>query len=202
MRWAGVLFVVAAAVSAHAQRNTLPYVRTDVYRSHAAFRSSDFSEIEDSARAPARGSGSGFPGLGSTGQFPANCSVGVGPSAVVQAVNGQIAYFTRDGQQTFGQSATTFFAGVAQTSNLEFPRVAFDRDSGRFFVVFLEKAGNVANFLVAVSDDSDPNGTWYQYCVNATTITDSQLCLPLRPSLGFNEDGLLLATTSARASDG
>lgn len=112
MRWVGAL-LIALGANAHAQGGGLPMVREQTVRAQTAWAAP--GAVAKGARAGERGSGAGFPGLGSTGQSPANCAVAGGPGAVVQAVNGQVAFFTREGVQTFGSSALAFFSGLAQT---------------------------------------------------------------------------------------
>lgn len=196
--------LVASVVGAQS-RNVLPSGPVGKAPGRVVDTSWMFPRIADVARAPVRAfrGGNGFPGLASVGPSPANADVAVGPQDLVQVVNGRIAIFTKDGTQTFGQNATSFFAGLAQTSELDQPQVEFDRHSGRFFMVFLESSvpALVSNFLLAVSDDETAAGPWFQYRVSAIGtfgITDhwSQ-----KPSLAVNEDGIVIASTIARFSD-
>ncbi|MFN8176309.1 MAG: Ig domain-containing protein [bacterium] len=49
------------------------------------------------------------------------------------------------------------------------PEVIFDTQSNRFFAMAAEQVGTTAGrFLLAVSDDADPNGTWYKYAFDVT----------------------------------
>ena len=210
MRLAGIALVFAAAALATAQRSVLPASgpATKV-EGRAVDTAWSFPRICRSAEAPrggpsSRPSGGGFPGIGSSGQFPANCGVAVGPEVVVQVVNGQIAFISKLGAQTYGQPATAFFAGLAQTPNLDQPRACFDRSSGRFVVVFLESdpAGEVSNFLLAVSDDDDPHGVWFQYRISAIGTSGANEFWSKRPSLGVNSDGVVIATTLTAFSTG
>src|SRR5204863_7219791 len=55
---------------------------------------------------------------------------------------------------------------LANTAGLVDPKVIYDQHADRFVVVMLDQvdtggtSGNSSHILVAVSDDSDPNGNW------------------------------------------
>jgi hypothetical protein len=99
-----------------------------------------------------------------------------GPNHLVCVVNTSIEWYTKAGvkqnSQRLGRNAATaagsFFASLNPTNNTFDPKVIYDQHAGRFLVVTLERQGNSpgsptnsSRILLAVSDDSDPNGTWY-----------------------------------------
>lgn len=105
-----------------------------------------------------------------------------GPNHLVSVVNTSIEWYTKDGtlenSQRLGKNASTaagsFFASVAPINGTFDPKVIYDQYNSRFLVVTLERqdfgSGNPSNtsrILVAVSDDSDPNGTWHFSAINA-----------------------------------
>ncbi|MEA2080958.1 MAG: hypothetical protein U9P00_14105 [Pseudomonadota bacterium] len=56
------------------------------------------------------------------------------------------------------------------------PKVIYDQHAGRFVVVALERQdvtngdpADTSRILLAVSDDSDPNGTWFFHAINSKT---------------------------------
>ena len=70
-------------------------------------------------------------------------------------------------------SASVVLARVRALGTFD-PKVIYDQYNGRFIVVALEQAGsavsdpsNLSRILLAVSDDSDPNGTWYYTSINS-----------------------------------
>lgn len=108
-----------------------------------------------------------------------------GPDHIVSVVNTSIEWFTKDGirenSQRLGRNASGSISGSffepLQPANATFdPKVIYDQYAGRFLVVTLEQLDtflgdpvNRSRILLAVSDDSDPNGTWFFHAINAKT---------------------------------
>jgi len=110
----------------------------------------------------------GFTGIVNTGWTPPDPHLAVGPNHVAVMTNGAIAFFTKDGTLTFQdeiEDSYGFWGSVGATSFVFDPEVLYDELSGRFFAMAAEAyaPGSKSYVLVAVSDDSDPNGTWYKY---------------------------------------
>src|SRR5204863_50704 len=81
---------------------------------------------------------------------------------------GAIGFFAKDGTLQFQQAieGAAGFWGSLGTSNFVFdPETLYDPLSGRFFAMASEgnAPGAKSYILIAISDDSDPNGTWYKY---------------------------------------
>ena len=114
----------------------------------------------------------GFFGVASTGWTPPDPHLAVGPDHVVVMTNGAIAFFTKAGSQTFIdeiENSYGFWGSVGATNFVFDPEVIYDPHSGRFMAMANERGtSSDSYFLLAVSDDSDPNGTWYKYRINAT----------------------------------
>ncbi len=115
----------------------------------------------------------GFFGLASTGWTPPDPHLAVGPDHVVVMTNGAIAFFDKDGTRTFIDEIEDSYGfwGSLGTTNFVFdPEVLYDPHSNRFMAMANERGNsNDSYFLLAVSDDSNPNGTWHKYRINATT---------------------------------
>lgn len=106
----------------------------------------------------------------STGWVPPDPEMGVGPDHIVAMVNGGISWFLKDGTQQFFQdiNGSGGFWGSEGASGFVYdPEVVYDVHSERFFC-FASDAN--AGFLLAVSDDSDPNGSWNKYKINTAPI--------------------------------
>lgn len=119
-----------------------------------------------------RGAG-GFTGIVSTGWTPPDPALAVGPNQLVIMTNGAIAFFNKDGTKTFQsliEGSNGFWGSLGATNFVFDPECLYDPLSGRFFVMAAEgnEPGNRSHVLMAVSDDSDPNGTWYKYRVETT----------------------------------
>jgi hypothetical protein len=148
-----------------------------------------------------RSGGNGFLGVSSAVE-PANCDLAVGPTAIVQTVNGRLGIFSKSGQSLYEADAAAFFGGLAFTPSPREPRAMYDPRTGRFFVLFNENDAptQTGNFLLAVSDDSDPEGTWFQYKFPSTFV-ESDVFWSKRPALGASTDGIAITTTVTRFFD-
>jgi hypothetical protein len=132
--------------------------------------------IDDAAREITRGEDSiGFTGIVDTGWTPPDPHLAVGPNHIVIMTNGGIAFFTKDGTETFFdeiEDSFGFWGEVGATHFVFDPEVIYDPMSGRFFAMAAEAfaPGSRSYVLVAVSDDSDPNGTWHKYRFETTVL--------------------------------
>jgi len=106
-----------------------------------------------------------WPAIGATGWTPPDPDLGVGPNHVVAVVNSSLAFFSKSGTQSFQQTFGQFFAGTGATSFIFDPKAVYDPLSRRYMVIACEfdEASTTSKMLFAISDDSDPNGTWYRY---------------------------------------
>ena len=113
----------------------------------------------------------GFTGVINTGWPIPDPHLAVGPEHIVLITNGAIAFFTKDGNLTFQEEieGSLGFWGSVGAGDIVFdPEVIYDEISGRFFAMASDAGGSY--FLVAVSDDSDPNGLWHKYRLNAGAL--------------------------------
>ncbi len=137
-----------------------------------------------------------FPGISATGWEPPDCDIAVGPNHVVQVVNSDIAFFRKsDGGKVLQQGFDTFFAGVGLQSNFLFdPKAFYDPIAKRFFVLCLEQddGAKVSKLLLAVSDDTDPNGNWFRYRIEAKTGTGSSEAWLDYPGFSSNKDAVVI----------
>ncbi len=105
-----------------------------------------------------------------TGFFniPADSHAAAGPNHVLNVVNTSIQIFQKDGTLDFQDSLSDFFSSVSPANGTFDPKVIYDQFLDRWVVITLERVDAPENsrVLVAVSDDSDPNGTWFQGSVN------------------------------------
>ncbi len=113
-------------------------------------------------------------------QIPPDPMGAAGPNHLVLVVNSSIEWYTKDGTLENSQSLNSFFNSLEpQTSTFD-PKVIYDQYEDRFVVITMEKQDNGANnasntsyIFMAVSDDSDPNGTWYFHSIDAKTIINN-----------------------------
>jgi hypothetical protein len=140
-----------------------------------------------------------------------------GPSHLVSVVNTSIEWHTKAGVQEvsmrLGKNSTThigsFFESLTPTTGTFDPKVIYDQYASRFVVVTLERSGtidgspsNISRILLAVSDDSDPNGTWYYHAIDSKLtigVTDSWADYP---GFAVDEEAVYVTANMFRFSGG
>lgn len=120
-----------------------------------------------------------------TGFFhiPPDPAGAVGPTHVVNVVNTSIEWYTKAGVRQNRQrlgfrtgpgAVGSFFEPLAPLTGTFDPKVIYDQYSNRFVVVTMERVDgspNQSRVFLAVSDNSDPNGTWFfQTLITEETI--------------------------------
>ena len=118
-----------------------------------------------------RGGEFGFAAYSYPGPWVPDCALAAGPSHLVVPVNRFTRFFAKDGTMTYDAPlyGTGGFFSIAADTTIVFDPVAhFDPHSQRFFVAAASR--NPERLYLAVSDDSDPNGTWYQYDFDTTVL--------------------------------
>ena len=106
-----------------------------------------------------------------TGGFafiPPDPSAAAGPDHLVNVTNVTVRFHQKDGTLDFNSSLASFFASLSPLTFTFDPKVIYDQFAQRFVIVTLEQtdtaagdAADTSRILLAVSDDADPNGTWY-----------------------------------------
>ncbi len=121
----------------------------------------------------------GFIAFTNTGWGPPDPHMAVGPNHVVAMVNGGITFLDKAGNRLFQdeiEGGNGFWGSVGATSFVFDPEVIFDPHDQRFIAMACEDiTGSSSYFLLAVSDDADPEGTWYKYRIDATAYADDFL---------------------------
>lgn len=138
--------------------------------------------------------GVAFPGISQTGWVPPDPTLAVGPNHIVTTVNQDIAFLTKDGtlffQQALGSPGNPGFFEPVGGGNFTFdPKVFYDHVAQRFVVVAPEVYGSTQAWIsIAVSDDSNPVGTWYKYRTDAVIQVGPTTYWWDYPGFGFDED--------------
>ncbi|TAH34330.1 MAG: hypothetical protein EYC70_15395 [Planctomycetota bacterium] len=119
---------------------------------------------------PPAGPDFGFTAFNSTGWYPPDPDLAVGPDHIVVVVNVAMQIYTKGGQSQYYTNLEPFF----NTTGFVFdPTALYDPHSGRYIIAACEHAPNGDDHLdVAVSDDSDPNGTWHKYRFDFASFCD------------------------------
>ena len=138
-----------------------------------------------------------FKGIGATGSEPPDPDLGVGPNHIVEVVNTSIAFFNKTGTKLFEQPLDQWFSSVSPEPFESDPKVFYDQVAKRWVVIILSlkfaTSGGISDFLIGVSNTSDPTGTWKQFKVsNLQTVGSNTYWLDY-PGFGYNKDLICMA---------
>jgi hypothetical protein len=135
-----------------------------------------------------------FPGITDTGWVPPDPTHAVGPDHIVSTVNMTLAIHAKDGTLEYindlGDAGNPGFFEPLGAGGFTFdPKCFYDHLADRFVVLALEVYGSTESWITfAVSDDSDPNGTWYKYRTNAVISVGSSTYWWDYPGFGYDGD--------------
>jgi hypothetical protein len=114
-----------------------------------------------------------------------------GLNHVVNVVNTSIEWYTKTGSNQNSQSLSEFFSSLAPlTDNTFDPKVIYDQYADRFVAVALEMTDTTSRIMLAVSDDSDPNGTWHYHAINSKLIADGDTAWADYPGFAVDEEAI------------
>lgn len=95
--------------------------------------------------------------------IPPDNHAAAGPNHLVNVVNTTISFHQKDGTLDNRYGLESFFSSLSPLTATFDPKVLYDQYEGRWVVITMEKTSgpDTSRMFVAVSDDADPNGTWY-----------------------------------------
>ena len=115
----------------------------------------------------------GFLGIEFSGWTPPDPIIAAGPDHVAVMTNGAIAFFQKDGTMDFQdeiEDSDGFWGYEGATGFVFDPEVIYDPHTNRFMATACERADNGHSYyLLAISDDSNPNGYWNKYRLDVTS---------------------------------
>ncbi len=138
-----------------------------------------------------------------TGSIPPDPYGAAGPSHVLNVVNQHYAIYDKVGGLQGTDSLFNFFSPLANpppgSQGPYDPKVLYDTFHNRFVVVALSLGGTPSSaILVAVSDDSNPNGTWFKTEINAVTLISGQNHFADYTGLGVDEEAIYVTANMFR----
>ncbi|MCP4413027.1 MAG: carboxypeptidase-like regulatory domain-containing protein, partial [Gammaproteobacteria bacterium] len=106
-----------------------------------------------------------FKGNPQTSSIPPDPIMAVGPDHIISCVNTGFIIFDKQGNQLFSTGAEVWFNNVFSNNGAFDPTIIYDHFSGRWVQLWDSQPDGTtdAYYLVSVSDDSNPMGTWYNY---------------------------------------
>ncbi len=112
-----------------------------------------------------------------TRMAPPDPHVAAGPEHVVLITNEQISFYTKAGKQTFRQNikgSNGFWGSLGAIPKLFDPEVHWDPWAKRFLAFANGRSSSINNgrsyFMLAVSDDTNPNGKWHLFRFDVTAL--------------------------------
>ena len=124
----------------------------------------------------------GFWGINYTGWTPPDPIIASGPEHLVAMTNGAIAFFQKDGTKDYQDEIEDVFGFWGEQGATGFvfdPEVIYDPYADRFMAMACERApGSLSYFLLAISDDMDPNGMWHKYRFDVTSLAGGDIDSP------------------------
>jgi hypothetical protein len=136
-----------------------------------------------------------FNAIAATPWTPPDPSIAVGPDHVLVTVNMAVAWYDKSGNEQFSayldSTGNPGFFEELGCGNFTFdPKCFYDPIAERFVVLALEYYDDTDESWItfAVSDDSDPNGTWYKYRTWSVVSNLSSTYWVDYPGFGFDDD--------------
>lgn len=128
-----------------------------------------------------------------SGFRPPDTMGGVGSDHIVELINGRYSVYEKaTGTRVQTSSLNQFWrdAGVNFSSFTFDPRLLYDPFSERWFAASVDNARRDNNFLLAVSNSSDPTAGWTGVAIDSDSRNQRWADYP---TLGFDRDGVYLA---------
>ena len=146
-----------------------------------------------------------FQGLGDANtSIPPDTHGAVGPNHIMTALNTEVRIQSKTGTTTSTVTLNSFFASVGGGSGTFDPRVIYDPYANRWICVAVDDAVAASSkVLIAVSQTTDPTGTWnfYGYDHDAANVEWADY-----PMVGFNKNWIAVSindfTVAANAFSG
>ncbi len=121
---------------------------------------------------------------------PPDTQVAVGPSHVVETTNLAIAIYNKSTGARLSLTALSSFLPSTTGASLSDPRTVYDVAAARFFMTTIgwNCATVTGHVWLAVSDSSDPTGTWHRWRYDIVGT------LPDFPEVGYTDDKIAVTT--------
>jgi hypothetical protein len=138
----------------------------------------------------------GYQGFPMGNSIPPDPIMAVGPNHVIVMVNTSLRIFEKNGTLLKNITADAFFSAIAPGTGPNDPQIIYDHFASRWVMMWMTSpTATDQKHLFAVSDDSNPLGTWYQWSTSAIAVGDS--ATPNwgdYPALGYDSVALYLSS--------
>ena len=135
--------------------------------------------------------------------IPPDPIAAAGPDHIVSVVNSTVEWYTKTGVLQLSLSLENDFFSVLSPQSRPFdPKVIYDQYADRFVVIALERGDfsspNASRILVGVSDDENPNGTWYLGWINSNLDIGPFGSWADYPGLAIDEEAVYITANMFR----
>jgi hypothetical protein len=112
----------------------------------------------------------GFRGIGSTNWYPPDPILAVGPEHIIAMVNTSWAIFDKAGNKLFQSTFSNWWSDVSPPGTPFDPVCIYDIHADRWVLLAVARktSTNESSYLISVSDDSNPLGSWWNWNLDAT----------------------------------
>ncbi|MCH8274012.1 MAG: PEP-CTERM sorting domain-containing protein [Armatimonadetes bacterium] len=129
-----------------------------------------------------------------SGFAPPDTMGAIGPSHFVELINGRYSVYNKaNGTRVQTSTLNAFWTNAGATPSGAFafdPRVLYDPFSQRWFATSVDNARAANNFLVAVSQTSNPTQGWNAFKIDSDTGNQEWADFP---TMGIDSDGLYIS---------
>jgi hypothetical protein len=117
-----------------------------------------------------------FQGIPDQGYYiPPDPYLAVGPNHIIATVNSRFRILDKSGVVQKTIEANTWYNTTMSNSDPFDPKVIYDHFANRWVMVWLSVQTSTSYFMISVSDDSDPNGVWFNWKLPQTqTVIQAQ----------------------------
>lgn len=131
-----------------------------------------------------------FSALGDDGSsIPPDTHGAVGPNHLMVTLNTEVRIQDRFGGNMSTVSLNDFWSGFFNSRTFD-PKILYDHQAGRWmFTAMADPAASSSSVVIAVSQTSDPTGTWHMYRIDADA---SNISWADYPSMGYNKDWIIV----------
>ncbi|MCP4203500.1 MAG: hypothetical protein GY769_16400 [bacterium] len=131
--------------------------------------------------------------------IPPDSHAAAGTGHLMNVTNVTVRIHEKNGTLKLDTALADFFSSLAPVTALFDPKIRYDHFAGRFVVVALEQrevppATKESRILLAVSDDSNPEGTWYQTSIPSRLMISGFDRWADYPGFAIDEEAVYITT--------
>lgn len=111
-----------------------------------------------------------FEGATQTSSIPPDTYIAAGPTHLMGVCNSEFYIWDKNGNIINRINANSWYSTALPGASAFDPKVSYDHFSKRWIMVWLDQndAQQRGYFLISVSDDSIPTGTWYNWAIKSS----------------------------------